>query len=186
MPKLIDTDSLFQATIEVFAERGYDALTTQEVARRAGINEVTIYRRFGTKAALVGAALAHGLSTAPFARLSVSDDLEADLLAMADAFQATTRVFGGVVTVLLVEVPRHPELREAMAPLLVNLSRAVSVLEAHQRSDRLAPGDPWQQLALLLSPFLAGGLWARAGVAPTVEVDTGDVVAAFLDGHRAR
>ena len=37
MPKLIDTDSLFQATIDVFAERGYDALTTQEVARRAGI-----------------------------------------------------------------------------------------------------------------------------------------------------
>ena len=186
MPKLIDTDSLFQATIDVFAERGYDALTTQEVARRAGINEVTIYRRFGTKAALVAAAIAQGLSAAPFAELSIGDDLEADLLAMADAFQTTTRVFGGVVTVLLVEAPRHPELREAMAPLLVNLSRAVRVLEAHQRSDRLLAGNPWQQLALLLSPFLAGGLWARAGVAPGVELDTGDVVAAFLDGHRAR
>jgi AcrR family transcriptional regulator len=186
MPKLIDTESLFRATIDVFAERGYDALTTQEVARRAGINEVTIYRRFGTKAALVEAALAHGLSVAPFAELSISDDLEADLLAMADAFQATTRVFGGVVTALLVESPRHPELRQALAPLVVNLSRAAHVLEAHQRSDRLAPGNPWQQLALLLSPFLAGGLWARAGVAPAIELEAGDVVAAFLDGQRAR
>jgi AcrR family transcriptional regulator len=184
MPKLIDTEELFRATVSVFAERGYDALTTVEVARRAGINEVTIYRRFGTKAGLVAAALAHGLLSAPFADLPVSDDVQADLLAMADAFQATFRSFGGAVLTLLFEASRHPELREAMAPLLVNMGGAVRVLEAHQRRGSLAPGDPWQQLVLLLSPFVARGLWARTGVAPPVELDTGHVVVAFLDGHR--
>ncbi len=186
MPKLIDTDALFRATIDVFTERGYDALTTQEVARCAGINEVTIYRRFGTKAALVEAALTHGLSTAPFADLSVGDDVEADLLRMVDAFQVTTRMFGGAVVTLLVETARHPALREAMAPLLVNLGQAVHVLQAHQRHGRLAPGDPWQQLLLLLGPFVAGGLWARTGAEPPVKLDTRAAVTAFLEGHRAR
>ena len=63
MPKLIDTEALFRVTVDLFAERGFDGLTTQEVATRAGINEVTIYRRFGTKAALVEAAIANRLAS---------------------------------------------------------------------------------------------------------------------------
>ncbi len=186
MPKLIDTDALFRATIDVFAERGYEALTTREVARRAGINEVTIYRRFGTKAALVAAALAHGLSASPFADLTLGDDVESDLLRMAEAFRATSRTFGGAVITLLNEASRHPELGAAMAPLLANMGRAVRILQMHQRQGRLAPTDPWQQLVLLLSPFLASGLWARTGATPPADLDTVSVVTAFLDGHRAR
>ncbi len=184
MPKLIDTDTLFGATLDLFALHGYLGLTTQDVARRAAINEATIYRRYGTKAGLVEAALAHGLSSAPFADLSASEDMETDLLGMLEAFQATTRLYGGAVVTLLTEVSRHPELRPAMAPLLVNMSRAAEVLQAHQEHGRLIPGNPWQQLMLLLSPFLASGLWTRTGVAPPVELDTRHVVVSFLNGHR--
>jgi AcrR family transcriptional regulator len=184
VPKRIDTDALFGATIELFAERGFDGLTTREVADRAGVNEVTIYRRFGTKAALVEAALTHALSAAPFAEVRLSDDVEADLLAMARAFSQTTRLFGGAVTTLLTDASRHPELRAGMAPLLANLNRAVSVIEAHQEQGHLAPGSPWRMLVLLLSPFVTSGLWARTGVAPPVELDARGVVATFLDGNR--
>lgn len=41
----------------VLAERGLDAMTTDDVARAAGVGVGTVYRRFPTKEALVAAAL---------------------------------------------------------------------------------------------------------------------------------
>src|SRR6478752_10827201 len=45
------------ATLEVFAEQGYAGLTVEAVALRAGVNKTTVYRRWPTKADLLGAAL---------------------------------------------------------------------------------------------------------------------------------
>ncbi|MCV2393626.1 TetR/AcrR family transcriptional regulator [Actinotalea sp. M2MS4P-6] len=184
MPKVIDTDAVFRAAVDVFVERGYDGTTTQEIARRAGVNEVTLFRRWGTKSALVSAALTHALSTTPFASLSVGPDVGADLRAMLDAFGATTSALGGAVATLLTEVARHPELRDATAPLLVNLRGAVRVIEAHQEGGALGGGDPWELLVLLAGPVMAAGLWSRSGVPMPVTIDPDRVVSAFLDGHR--
>lgn len=43
---------LLQAATEVFAESGYRAATTREIARRAGVNLASIHYHFGDKAAL--------------------------------------------------------------------------------------------------------------------------------------
>jgi AcrR family transcriptional regulator len=45
------------ATLELLAEQGYDGAELPEVARRAGVHPTTVYRRWGTKATLVGEAL---------------------------------------------------------------------------------------------------------------------------------
>ena len=45
------------ATLEVLGERGFDALELPEVARRAGVHASSVYRRWGSKARLVGEAL---------------------------------------------------------------------------------------------------------------------------------
>lgn len=185
MPKLIDADGLFDATLSVFAERGYDGMTTREIAERAGVNEATIFRRHGTKAALVNAALTRALSATPFATLDIGQDVAVDLRNLVDAFAATTRALGGAVATLLVEAGRHPELRASTAPLLTNMGGAVRVLQAYQDRGALRREDPWQQLTALLAPFVASGLWARSGITPPVELSPDTVIAGFLDGHRA-
>ncbi|GAB1233355.1 DUF1956 domain-containing protein [Ferrigenium sp. UT4] len=43
---------LLQAAVEVFAESGYHAATTREIARRAAVNLAAIHYHFGDKAAL--------------------------------------------------------------------------------------------------------------------------------------
>src|SRR6187455_1103921 len=48
---------VLSATLEAFAEQGYAGLSVEAVALRAGVNKTTIYRRWPTKADLVGAAL---------------------------------------------------------------------------------------------------------------------------------
>jgi AcrR family transcriptional regulator len=47
------TQALLAAGVQVFAERGYDAATTREVAQAAGVNEQLIQRYFGGKEGLL-------------------------------------------------------------------------------------------------------------------------------------
>ena len=49
--------ALLAAAVQVFAERGYDAATTREVAQAAGVNEQLIQRYFGGKAGLLLAVI---------------------------------------------------------------------------------------------------------------------------------
>jgi AcrR family transcriptional regulator len=46
------------AARELFAERGYAATTTRAIAARAGVNEVTLFRRFTNKAGVLQAIAA--------------------------------------------------------------------------------------------------------------------------------
>lgn len=45
--------ALLEAAIEVFSEHGYDAATTREVAKRAGVSEALIQRYFKSKEGLL-------------------------------------------------------------------------------------------------------------------------------------
>ncbi|WP_296667514.1 TetR/AcrR family transcriptional regulator [Demequina sp.] len=184
MPKVIDTDALFEATVRIFAVRGYAESTTQEIASRAGVNEVTLFRKYGTKAGLIGAALNAKLGDSPFAHVEASGDVRADLGAVAAAFDATNRAYGGAVMTLLVELPRHPELADAATILMANLGHAAEIMRTHQQAGRIAPGDPFQKVALLIAPLVAGGLWTRAfGELPGGGMDADVAVESFMGGH---
>jgi AcrR family transcriptional regulator len=52
--------AILQAVRELLVERGYHALSIQEVTRRCGVHVRTITRRWNTKAALVAAAILGG------------------------------------------------------------------------------------------------------------------------------
>ncbi|PND58556.1 hypothetical protein CRM90_08015 [Mycobacterium sp. ENV421] len=187
MPKRIDEAGLFRTTVAVFAECGYRATTTQEIATRAGVNEATLFRRYGAKAALINTALTHVLADSSFASLAISDDVTADLTELVRSYVETAQQYGGAVATLLAEVPRNPELRDAISALMPNLVNAAGVIAAHQDGGRLAAGDPLRTLVALIAPLLVFGLWARTGATPQVpDIDAAGVVAEFLDGHRAR
>ena len=75
------------ATLEELAETGYLALTLDAVARRAGVHKTTLYRRWGTREALVLDAML-GLAGE---RIPIPDtgSLRGDLAALATAAAAT-------------------------------------------------------------------------------------------------
>jgi AcrR family transcriptional regulator len=50
-------EQILQAAISVFAEDGYAAASTEEIARRAGISQPYLFRLFGTKRELVLATI---------------------------------------------------------------------------------------------------------------------------------
>jgi len=56
--KMMSTkDKVIEATVELVNEKGYKGATTKEIAKRAGVNEVTIFRHFGNKKGIVEAAV---------------------------------------------------------------------------------------------------------------------------------
>ena len=49
--------AILQATLDLFGEAGFDAMTIEGVAERAGVGKTTIYRRWPSKEDLVSAAV---------------------------------------------------------------------------------------------------------------------------------
>src|ERR1700738_5336377 len=47
----------------IFSRDGFQGATTREIARQAGVNEVTLFRHFRTREELLRATLAHGCAT---------------------------------------------------------------------------------------------------------------------------
>lgn len=79
--------ALLEAAMQVFAERGYDAATTREIAGRAGTNEQLIQRYFGGKSGLLLAAVERytreereGSCALP----PLADSLEAEIIGFLD------------------------------------------------------------------------------------------------------
>lgn len=109
------------AAIEVFAERGFAAATTAEIASRADVAEGTIFRHYPTKkAVLIGVLgpLARKI-IAPLASRSLHKvlgkehaSLQAFLEAVFDDRQKLLRSAPPILKVFLQEASLHPEVRE--------------------------------------------------------------------------
>jgi AcrR family transcriptional regulator len=71
--------SVLRAAAELLSEVGYDQLSIEEVAERAGVHKTTVYRRWATKAALTTDAITeHSAEAVPVADTgSVVTDLQA-------------------------------------------------------------------------------------------------------------
>jgi AcrR family transcriptional regulator len=77
---------ILAATREIFERNGTRGTTTREVAERAGVNEATLFRHFGSKAALIGAMREQSCGVEGFRNvLSSLDgaDINADIKTLA-------------------------------------------------------------------------------------------------------
>jgi AcrR family transcriptional regulator len=116
-------DALRQAALEVLAEVGYDRLTVDAVAARAGAGKATCYRRWAGKAELVVDAVSHMK-----AKLEQPDtgSLRGDLIALTshahdadDSFRVDVQA--GLVSGLV----RDAQLRQVFAEHFVAPRKAV-------------------------------------------------------------
>ena len=67
-------DKILEVACHIFAEAGYHGTTTRRIAQEAGVNEVTVFRHFGSKDALLREALAgSGRRTRPALAIDAED-----------------------------------------------------------------------------------------------------------------
>lgn len=184
MPKIIDESKIFNAAIDVMMTRGYEGATTRDIAILAGVNEVTLFRRYGTKAGLFAAAIDNQLANTPLEKLSYSGDLEADMLAIVKAYIETNEKHGDIVLFILLELPRNPELRHAFNTPLNNIQHIAKIIQKHQQQGWLKKESPMVTLSALIGPIMINHLARRANLGlPIPEIDSKSFTLAFLNGR---
>ncbi|MGE0443761.1 MAG: TetR/AcrR family transcriptional regulator [Vicinamibacterales bacterium] len=78
-------EQLLAATVQVVTEHGFRAATTRRIAQEAGVNEVTLFRHFGSKDVLLREAMAWASGKAPVPELpGEPGDARAELTTWAE------------------------------------------------------------------------------------------------------
>jgi len=144
--------SVLQSAFMVLTEKGIDAFTIAEVAARAGVHETSIYRGWGTKAALALEACLHFAEAA----LEIPDtgSLKSDLAAMAERLVAVLESPQGQAFLALT-ASRHPEAiaaRRSYFRRRLDLAR-VMVERAVSRGEFPRDADPSVLLEALIAPL---------------------------------
>ena len=127
---------ILQATIAVLREQGYQRLSIDSVAARAGVAKTTVYRWWPSKATLVIEALDTGLDLPPPQPTGDSrTDIRAMVKRIADTFGAPP--LGEVLPALAVDLSHDPEalrqLRVMLGPR--RAANAAILLAAAGRGD---------------------------------------------------
>ncbi|MFG2527060.1 TetR/AcrR family transcriptional regulator [Streptomyces sp. NPDC048516] len=149
---------IFDATLDLLAEKGYEGLTIEGVAQRSGVNKTTLYRWWPSKGALLGAALigARQLELTPPDTGSLEGDLEALLSTMATLL--TARPASDIAIAVLGAVTHSRELASHVKDFFADrIAREQAVFDrAVARGEIPADTDP-----MLLMDLLAGAAWVR-------------------------
>ncbi|HKB89125.1 MAG TPA: TetR/AcrR family transcriptional regulator [Opitutaceae bacterium] len=100
---------LLDAAARVFAREGLSRATTREIAREAGVNEVTLFRHFGSKKRLLAAVLGQTFVDEEAGSAARVGDLRADLTAFAKQYETGLVENLALVCALLGEIQHHRE-----------------------------------------------------------------------------
>ncbi|MHC1679951.1 MAG: TetR/AcrR family transcriptional regulator [Methanomassiliicoccales archaeon] len=108
-------EKILEAAFELFAERGYDGTTTRSIAKKAGVNEVTLFRTFGSKDALFRQV---AMEMLPLRRIKEGVNFGAEgtaeevLVSNAQLVLGILRENRHLFMILVGELWRHPQLKE--------------------------------------------------------------------------
>lgn len=107
---------LLEAAVRVYAETGFRGATTRRIAEEAGVNEVTLFRLFGSKAALIEEALRVRALSAPRDPLPERpEDPERELTHWAEQDHAFMLESAGMIRASLAEMHEHPQCADSTA-----------------------------------------------------------------------
>jgi AcrR family transcriptional regulator len=175
--------AILDATIALFADRGYDGLTIEAVAEQAGVAKSTIYRRYTDKADLLLAAVE--CSTGGRSATPDTGSLDEDLFQIARNLRRvlTTTDVGKTLPATLAAVARHPALARAHRAFIAQRRRAAlaAVVRGIERAEISKHTDPD-----LLVDMIAGPIFYRTFVTRSSVDDRmlRTLVAAAIAAHR--
>lgn len=145
-------DKLLSAAIDLMAEKGYNGVTTKEIAAAAGLNEVTLFRHFGSKQNLLEAAF-NRFHYSEEMKMLFSEklvwDLQADLLLISRSYHATMNRNRKMFQIALKEgsglsgfrerANRHPQqLKELLMDYFTTMSEKGKAIRTNQELQALS------------------------------------------------
>ena len=155
-------DLLLAAAARVYAEVGYRGATTRRIAQEAGVNEITLFRQFGSKDALLREAIARvggglRLGTLP----ERPADPAAELTAWATSHIADLCEHRSLIRTCMGEMEEHPGL--VSSSVENPTARAAEELAGYlrrlqERGLALADFDPRAAAAMLMGALFGDAM----------------------------
>ena len=154
-------EQLLQAALRVYAVAGVRGATTRRIAQEAGVNEVTLFRHFGSKDTLLQEALAWesrhviegvGLPANPA-------DPHRELLEFCRRQHRVLLESGPLIRTSMAEFGEHPEATRLVCQAPVRLAEELQQYLVRLQAVGLAGGD-WQPRAA--AAMLMGTLFSDA------------------------
>ena len=183
MAEPVTDATMFDAALSVLADRGYAGATTRRIAEAAGINEVTLFRRFGDKRQLILAAIHADISRLADNGLTTTGDIEADLIRVVEYYSGMYQHRNGLVGMLLLEGARNPDVAALIKEPLGAMSRLAEIFAGYQRVGQMVEEPTDFAVQALLAPLLVITL-LRSVTSSEIELpDARTVVQRFLKGR---
>ncbi len=173
MNKIIRSSALtrtriIEAASQVFANLGVQGATTREIARVAGVNEVTLFRHFASKEQLLGVVIENALALQIEALAhpeAWTKNLGVDLKHYAQLYNSMLEAQEDLIRTFIGEAKRHPEaakqvIQAAVRPLEEKL---IAYLQSSQKLGNVRPDiDPLPAVDMFTGMLLAGMLCRSA------------------------
>jgi len=163
---------LIEAATQVFAQAGLQGATTREIARVAGVNEVTLFRHFASKEQLLKAVIENVLALQIEAIAHPEEwtqDLRVDLKHYAHLYNSMLEAQEDLIRTLIGEAKRHPEAaRQIMQEAARSLKeKLVAYLQSGQTKGTVRPDlDLVASIDMFTGVLLAGMLRRSAAMNP--------------------
>jgi AcrR family transcriptional regulator len=155
--------AILDAAIDLFIEQGYEAMSIEGVAARAGVGKTTIYRRWASKEDLIVAAIDEVIfDVEPTDSGSVREDLIGTMTRIQTIFTSSNAgpLFGRMMPHLVAGSPLgRAYLERVIGPRFAMLQGVIAA--AIERGELRADVDPEMVRALLVGPVVVWMLTHR-------------------------
>lgn len=176
---------ILDAALEILAKSGIGGTTTRAIAEAADVNEVTLFRRFGTKMDLLRIAISHRLDATMRTSAEYTGDLDRDLIRLAREYRNALATFGPLARVIFSEVAHTPDLRSSVETAQRFYRAIAELFQRYHEQGNLEAEPVWWTVTSFLGPlampFVINEIAPEEAEFP---FDARLYVQRFLDGRR--
>jgi AcrR family transcriptional regulator len=153
-------DRILAAAARVYAETGFRGATTRRIAAEAGVNEVTLFRHFGSKSSLISEAIGAERGALLLGSLPGEPaDPSAELTAWAEAVLELLREKRALIRTCMGDFAEHPDMMPPCGSPTARAAEALCEYVERLRRAGLATGNADPRVA---ASMLMGALFADA------------------------
>ncbi|RXJ01653.1 TetR/AcrR family transcriptional regulator [Anaerobacillus alkaliphilus] len=174
-------DKILSAAIDLMEQKGYKAVTIKEIAQVAGFSEMTLFRRFGSKKAILDAAVekySYNYCMKQIFEEQITYDIEHDLALIARTYQKYMNRNRKIVMLAFQERHFHPEIGQKTAEnprqLKEYLLRYLTEMKERGKIngtnlEATAMTFLWMNLGFFMAQFVAGNEVSPVGLDEFIE-----------------
>jgi AcrR family transcriptional regulator len=179
-------ERIIGAAIKVFGSKGYAGATTRAIAAEAEVNEVTLFRHFGSKKNLFQEMMDHYFSASGLKTLTpdqLSGDYRKDLNTVGSRIITILSERREIYHLLLSEVEAQSEVRDTMIELPRQLRSILAGYFSYQiQQGYIRPLNPQVMAQAFMSLFMSFAMYGTIfGEPPAGEMPVQDIVSQFVD-----